>query len=180
MAASSSARLKALLAPVVAAAGLELETLDVTPAGKRRIVRVVVDADAGVTLDAVAEVSRAISDALDTTDVPGAGPFVLEVSSPGVDRPLTEPKHWRRAAGRLVTVNLVDGSTRSGRVVAADAVIVMELAGQLVELAWADVRRGRVEVEFSRLATQPEGGEVPGGGDDADEPDQGGAAAEAE
>ncbi len=92
-----------LLAPVVAAAGYDLEDVTVTAAGRRSLVRVIVDADEGVDLDGVADVSRAVSNALDDGDA-FAGPFVLEVSSPGVDRPLTEPRHWRRARGRLVTV----------------------------------------------------------------------------
>jgi len=96
-----------VLAPVVSATGHDLEDVNVTSAGRRSLVRVVVDADGGVDLDAVAEVSRVVSEALDA-DAPGgpafAGPYVLEVTSPGVDRPLTEPRHWRRAVGRLVQV----------------------------------------------------------------------------
>src|ERR1700709_2228211 len=97
-----------VLSPVVAATGHDLEDVTVTAAGRRSLIRVIVDADGGVDLDAVADVSRAGSDALD--EGPGsdafAGPYVLEVSSPGVDRPLTEPRHWRRAIGRLVQVTV--------------------------------------------------------------------------
>ena len=96
-----------VLAPVVAATGYDLEDVTVTSAGRRSLVRVIVDADGGVDLDAVAEVSRVVSEALDGDADGGAafaGPYVLEVSSPGVDRPLTEPRHWRRAIGRLVQV----------------------------------------------------------------------------
>ena len=101
-------RLLALLEPLVGAAGYDLEDVSVSAAGRRSVVRVFVDADGGVDLDAVATVSRVVSDALDErdSDFGGAGllggAYVLEVSSPGVDRPLTEPRHWRRAAGRLV------------------------------------------------------------------------------
>ena len=101
----TTSRLAGWIEPVVGAAGYDLEELVVTPAGRRSIVRVVVDRDAGVTLDDIAEVSRAVSDVLDANDDGmGRAPYVLEVTSPGVDRPLTEPRHWRRNAGRLVTV----------------------------------------------------------------------------
>ena len=96
------------VAPLVTAAGLDLEDVVVRPAGRRSLVRVVVDSDGGVSLDAVASISGAISEALDEAGVMGQTPYTLEVSSPGVDRPLTEPRHWRRARGRLVQVELVE------------------------------------------------------------------------
>lgn len=93
-------RLAALLTPLLAEAGLELESIEVTPAGKRRLLRVVVDSDNGVDLDAVGEVSQEISTALDSSDAMGKAPYVLEVTSPGVDRPLTLPATGgARAAG---------------------------------------------------------------------------------
>src|SRR3982751_6230174 len=107
------ARLESLLAPVVAEAGADLEQGEVTPAGRRRVLRVVVDRDGGIDLDGVADLSHAVSEALDSSDVMGGQPYVLEVTSPGTDRPLTEPRHWRRAVGRLVKVDLADGSTRT-------------------------------------------------------------------
>ena len=105
-----------LLAPVVAESGLDLEDVQITPAGRRRLLRVVVDRDGGVELDAVATVSTAVSSVLDETDAMGGAPYVLEVTSPGVDRPLIEARHWRRATGRMVTATLGDGSTVEGRV----------------------------------------------------------------
>jgi ribosome maturation factor RimP len=101
-----TAELEALLAPVVRAAGLDLESVRVGTAGRRRLLRVIVDADSGVSLDDIALVSREVSARLDGTGAMGDAPYTLEVSSPGVDRPLTEPRHWRRAAGRLVRVPL--------------------------------------------------------------------------
>ena len=92
-------RLHGWIEPAVGAAGYDLEELVVTPAGRRSVVRVVVDRDEGVTLDDIAEVSRQVSDVLDQNDDGmGRTPYVLEVTSPGVDRPLTEPRHWRRNA----------------------------------------------------------------------------------
>src|SRR5215208_6173947 len=98
-------RLVTVLGPAVAAAGCDLEEVTVSPAGKRKIARVVVASDAGVTLDEVAAVILAVTEVLDARDTElfGASPYVLEVSSPGVDRPLTEPRHWRRAVGRSRT-----------------------------------------------------------------------------
>ncbi|GAA4581858.1 ribosome maturation factor RimP [Planotetraspora phitsanulokensis] len=141
-------RLAELLGPVVAADGFDLEDVTVTPAGKRRLVRVVVDRDGGVSLDDVADVSLSISKELDAADALGSGPYVLEVTSPGVDRPLTEPRHWRRATGRLVKADLKDGTSAEGRVTGADDSGV-ELDGTR-RLGFEELVRGRVQVEFSR------------------------------
>ena len=98
------AELERLLAPIVRAAGMDLESVRVGSAGRRRLLRVIVDADGGVSLDGIALVSREVSARLDATGAMGEAPYTLEVSSPGVDRPLTLPRHWRRAVGRLVRV----------------------------------------------------------------------------
>lgn len=140
-----------LLAPVVAEHGLDLEDVTVTPAGRRRLLRVVVDRDGGVELDAVAEVSTEVSRLLDESDVMGRMAYTLEVTSPGVDRPLTQPRHWRRAAGRLVKATLADGGSVVGRVTAADDDgAVLEVEGQPRRLAYAEVTSARVQVEFNR------------------------------
>jgi ribosome maturation factor RimP len=140
-----------LIGPVVSAAGYDLDDLSVTAAGRRSLIRVSVDSDHGIDLDAVADISRAVSDVLDSDGGASfAGPFVLEVSSPGVDRPLTEPRHWRRAAGRLVTVD-VDGRPLTGRVVSADdSTVVLDVDGRQRGLPLAGLGPGRVQVEFSR------------------------------
>src|ERR1700746_1476546 len=114
-------RIAGVIRPVIAAAGMDLESVRVTAAGRRRLLRVVVDSDRGVSLDDAAEVSRELSAALDTVAVMGDFPYTLEVSSPGVDRPLTDHRHWRRAVGRLVQVTAADSGSISGRIVAADA-----------------------------------------------------------
>jgi ribosome maturation factor RimP len=143
--------IRALLEPVVNSAGYDLEDLRVEPAGRRRLVRVIVDADGGVSLDGVAEVNQAVSAALDEADLMGSAPYVLEVSSPGVDRPLTEPRHWRRAAGRLVTVPLTEGGELTGRVSNADdEKVVIEVGGEERAFGYDQVGRGRVQVEFRR------------------------------
>ena len=153
--AASAARLSELVAPEVAAVGYDLEDLTVTAAGKRSVVRVVVDKDGGVTLDDIADVSRTISDVLDRVDesepnLLGAT-YVLEVSSPGVDRPLTEPRHWRRNVRRLVIATLREGSPVTGRIAAADdQAVTLDVDGQERRLPYDEVVRGNVQVEFGR------------------------------
>jgi len=118
------ARIADVIRPVIAAAGMDLEAVRVSAAGRRRLLRVVVDSDRGVSLDDAADVSRELSAALDAVAVMGDFPYTLEVSSPGVDRPLTDDRHWRRAVGRLVQVTVTDSDgarSVSGRVAAADA-----------------------------------------------------------
>ncbi|MEU0519678.1 ribosome maturation factor RimP [Streptosporangium sp. NPDC006007] len=158
--ATSRDRLMKLLEPVVGAEGLDLEDVTVTPAGRRRLLRVVVDRDGGVSLDDVAEVSLAVSAALDAGDAMGATPYVLEVSSPGVDRPLTEPRHWRRAVRRLVKADLRDGTSLEGRIVAADeGGVELDIAGASRRIEYQDLARGRVQVEFRRLDDAEDDGE---------------------
>lgn len=148
--------IEAVIAPVVTRAGLDLEDVVVTPAGRRSLVRVVVDGDHGVTLDDIAELSQAVSAALDDDgDGLGSTPYVLEVSSPGVDRPLREPRHWRRAVGRLVEAELSAddplGSSVTGRVVAShDTGVTLDVDGTTTDLAYERIRRARVQVEFNR------------------------------
>jgi ribosome maturation factor RimP len=143
-----------LLTPVVTSAGYDLEDVTVTNAGRRSLVRVSVDADGGIDLDAVAEVSRLISDVLDSDGPFGSsaafsGPYVLEVGSPGVDRPLVEQRHWRRAAGRLVKVPVGEDEF-VGRVVSADDTGVTFATDGAAErvVPWAQLGAGRVQVEF--------------------------------
>ena len=149
---TATPRVLALLEPVVAAAGYDLEDLTVSAAGKRSVVRVLVDKDGGVTLDDVADVSRLVSEALDAADEQDptllGTSYVLEVSSPGVDRPLTESRHWRRNVGRLVTASLRDGSTADGRITAVDdAGVTLD---ESRALPWDALGRGIVQVEFNR------------------------------
>ena len=185
----ATARLTALVEPVVTAAGYDLEELVVRAAGQRSVVRVVVDRDAGVSLDEVAEVSRALSEVLDAQDEAlGRSPYVLEVTSPGVDRPLTAPRHWRRNVGRLVGVTVGPEKAReqlTARVVRVedDGVVlavqkggakkgqVRKAAGERT-VVWAELGEGRVEIEFSRPAGHRDAALVDlAGEDDTDEHD---------
>jgi ribosome maturation factor RimP len=157
-------RLLSLLAPVVAGQGLDLEDVTVSPAGRRRVLRVVVDRDGGVSLDHVAQVSQAVSAWLDAEDVMGSRPYVLEVTSPGVDRPLTEARHWRRAQSRLVRVTLRDGREVAGRVVGADeSAVALDVGGQERWFPYAEIGPGRVQVEFGRGVTEQDAAEQDAG-----------------
>lgn len=150
--ASPRDHLMKVLEPVVSAEGLDLEDVTVTQAGRRRLLRVVVDRDGGVSLDDVAEVSQAVSTALDDNDAMGQSAYTLEVSSPGVDRPLTEPRHWRRAAKRLVKAEMRDGTVVEGRILAADeSGVDIDVAGTARRLDYEGLTRGRVQVEFRRI-----------------------------
>ncbi|MFP5372621.1 MAG: ribosome maturation factor RimP, partial [Actinomycetes bacterium] len=162
----ATARLAGWIEPVVGSAGYDLEELVVTPAGRRSVVRVVVDREEGVTLDDIAEVSRAVSEVLDSNDEGmGRTPYVLEVSSPGVDRPLTEPRHWRRNTGRMVAVGVGPAGsheTITGRITAVDdlgVTLAVETPGKPGakkrppaprQVPWPELGSGRVQVEFGR------------------------------
>jgi ribosome maturation factor RimP len=152
--AASGDTLKAGLVGPLSELGVDVETVDVQKAGRRHIVRIVVDRDGGVDLDLVAAVSRQASELLDVPPLADAlpGPFVLEVTSPGVDRPLTEARHWRRALTRLVEVTTTDGATIVGRVTSVpsdDEVVITTDSGDTV-LARAAIQRAVVQVEFNR------------------------------
>ncbi len=147
---------EALVGPL-ADRGLDVEAVEVTPAGKRRVLRVAVDKDGGVTLDDVADATRAISDVLDESDVMGEMPYTLEVTSRGVDRPLTLPRHWRRNADRLVKATLVEGETVTGRITTCDETsVTLDVEGTPRDLPYADVAKALVQIEFNRKSDKSE------------------------
>jgi len=167
--------------------GMDLETVRITSAGRRRLLRVVVDADGGVSLDDIALVSRELSATLDRAATMGETSYTLEVSSPGVGRPLTEPKHWRRAVGRLVTVPLRsrahsaagalgdsaavtrritaagalgDSAAVTGRITATDAHGVrLEIEGESREFGYSELGPGKIQIEFAPLDADLDEGE---------------------
>jgi ribosome maturation factor RimP len=144
-------RIEQELAAPLSVLGLDVEAVEITPAGKRRILRVAVDQDGGVTLDEVAEATREVSRVLDASEVMGEHPYTLEVTSRGVDRPLTLPRHWRRNADRLVKVQLADGESVTGRVLESDdRCAQLDVSGQRREIAYADVEKALVQIEFNR------------------------------
>ena len=144
-------RLTAELTGPMSTLGLDLEAVDLTTAGKRRVLRIAIDKDGGVTMDDIADATREVSRALDETDVMGQQAYTLEVSSPGVDRPLTLPRHWRRNAGRLVKVTLTDGDPVTGRLTTSDDDgAVLDVEGEERRVSYADVTKAKVEIEFKK------------------------------
>ena len=139
--------------------GLDLEAVELTPAGKKRVLRVAVDKDGGVTLDDIAEATRTVGETLDDDDdLMGEQAYTLEVTSRGVDRPLTEPRHWRRNHDRLVRAHLRDGSEGTGRVGASDdAGVTLDVSGAHRRVEYADVAKALVQIEFNRPSSRSSG-----------------------
>ena len=152
MASDPEVLLRDVIEPLVVADGLDLEALELALVGRRRQVRVIVDADGGVDLDRCADLSHTIAAVLDAhDDVLGAGSYTLEVSSPGVSRPLTLPRHWRRNIGRLVRAVLSDGEV-TGRIVSSDdGSAVLDVNGTERVVDFADVNKAKIQVEFRRV-----------------------------
>ncbi|MEE4490608.1 ribosome maturation factor RimP [Streptomyces sp. BE230] len=157
MSTTQSDRLRGLVEPLVSAEQLDLEEIEVSRAGRRRVLRIIVDSEEGVELDACADLSRAISAKLDETDAMGEDEYVLEVSSPGADRPLTEHRHYVRATGRLARLTLNEGGELVARILAVDEEgLDLEVPGvkgrkpTSRRIAFAEIAKARVELEFNR------------------------------
>ncbi|WP_236791761.1 ribosome maturation factor RimP [Amycolatopsis sp. GM8] len=148
-------KLEPIVAEAVAGAGFDLDALEVQQAGRRKLVKVVVDADDGIGLDEVAECSRAVSAVLDSHDHLVEGAYTLEVTSPGVERPLTLARHWRRAKFRLVRISPHEGGGFLGRVGYAgpDAARVL-VEGEIRDVRYRDVARAVIEIEFKQPPTE--------------------------
>jgi ribosome maturation factor RimP len=148
-------RIEAEITDPLSAMGLDVEAVELTPAGKRRVLRVAVDQDGGVTLDDVADATREIDRVLEESDVMGELPYTLEVTSRGVDRPLTLPRHWRRNEDRLVKITLVEGGEVTGRIVATtEESATLDVDGDTREVPYADVAKAMVQIEFNRKTKQ--------------------------
>ncbi len=147
-------RLATLVDECVSALGFDLEAIELTPAGNKRVLRIALDRDGGVGIDHITEATRALSEELDASDVMGTQPYTLEVTSRGVDRPLTSPRHWVRNIGRLVEVATDDGTVVTGRVTGADdtgADLQAEPDDEAPRrVLYRDVRRALIQVEFAR------------------------------
>ena len=145
-----------VLTPVVEAQGFFLEDVDLRAVGRRLVLRILVDTESGVNLDDVANASRLISDVMDEKDPFDDDPYTLEVSSPGVDRPLTMPRHWTRNLGRLVAVTLTNSKQLTGRILSIDdGAVVLEFDNKgrksTQQIALADISKAIVQIEFSRV-----------------------------
>jgi len=141
-----------LLTPAVTRAGFVLEEVTVTPVGKRRLVAVVVDCeDRNPSLDEVTVVSKEVSAILDNYTQMGEMPFTLEVTTPGIDRPLTLGRHWKKNIGRLVKITPKTGEKYIGRITSVkDNAVTIEMKGKESEISFAEISRAQIEVEFNR------------------------------
>jgi ribosome maturation factor RimP len=166
-----TSRIEAALTDPLSALGLDVEAVELTPAGKRRVLRVAVDQDGGVSMDDISTATRCVSDVLDgeLDRAMGAQPYTLEVTSRGVDRPLTLPRHWRRNTDRLVKVTLADGTSFTGRIGSTDEDgAEVDVAGVMRPVVYTEVTRALVQVEFNRKDTPVLDREPPRAGDEAD------------
>ncbi|KND39366.1 ribosome maturation factor RimP [Streptomyces acidiscabies] len=157
MSTTQSEGLRELLEPLVAAQGLDLEEIAVETVGRKRVLRVVVDSDSGADLDAVADISRAISAKLDETNAMGDAAYDLEVGTPGAERLLKEHRHYVRALERLVRFQLTEGGEVTARILAVDEEgLDLEVPGvkgrkaTARRLAFTEIDKARVQVEFNR------------------------------
>lgn len=146
-----------IVTPIAAALNLDVEDIEIRKTGNRQLVRIILDKDGGIAMDEVAAATRAISDALDeVTEL--AAPFTLEVTSPGVDRPMTLPRHWRRNIGRLVRIELANSAPVEGRIIAAtDAGVTLQVKQAQREFALTQISRAIVQVEFNRPSEVADG-----------------------
>jgi ribosome maturation factor RimP len=180
---ATRARIEAGLIDPLAALGLDLEAVELSKAGQRRILRIAVDSETGVTLDEISAATKEVDDYLESSGVMGEEPYMLEVTSRGVDRPLTHPRHWRRNAGRLVKATLVEGGEIEARIGDSDETGVTLLEDKraskgakpkIVEtrVAYADIAKARVQIEFNRKAAfELEGSDGVAGDDITDDID---------
>ena len=141
-----------VLAPTLERAGYLVESVKITPAGKRSVVSVIVDhEDKNLTLDEVTEASKIVSGILDNYSQLGERSFTLEVTSPGIDRPLTVPRHWRKNLGRLVTITPFEGTARTGRIVSAsDRGAIVDFNDIEESVPFESIKRAQIQIEFNR------------------------------
>ena len=144
-----------LVTPALSDLGFYLEDVHVATPGNHRILTCIVDGDVSLNLDQVTSVSRVISELLDEATFMGETPFTLEVTSPGVDRPLTQPRHFKKNADRLLKIIKLDGSEVTGRILSNsdhDVTLAVSVKKETTEqtIALVDIKRAVVEIEFNR------------------------------
>ena len=138
-----------ILEPIASNMGLDLEDVEIKSAGKHSIVQISIDKDGGINLDEVAQISNQISEALDANEILGEKPYTLEVGSPGIDRALTLPRHWRRNSGRLVKINFGSNS-EIGRIIESDEEKVsLEVKGKTRSINFDKIDKAFIQVEFN-------------------------------
>jgi len=152
---SLSEKITELVQPAVEKAGFFLENVHVVSPGKHRIITCIVDGQTPLNLDQVTSVSREISELLDVADFMDDSPFTLEVTSPGVDHPLTLARHWQKNLNRLVKVVKLDGSVVNGRITSIEelhVLLIEDIKGKPKEhtVQFSDIKRATIEIEFNR------------------------------
>lgn len=137
--------ISAAIRPIIEAYGNYLEELTITSAGKVKILTVIVDSDSHLNLDQITAVTKEISEVIETLEELGDSAFTLEVTSPGIDRPLTKPRHWRKNFDRLVKITMTSGQDIQGRIGEATETVV--LVGDQ-KISFEDIKRAVLEIEF--------------------------------
>ena len=143
------------ISPALHKAGYFLEDINIVSPGQHRIVTVIVDGESALNLDQVTVASKLVSEVLDEAPFMGETPFTLEVTSPGIDRPLTLPRHFAKNADRLLKVTKTDGEVVTGRILSNTEVDVTLTVTEKkdvkqVTITLADIKRAQVEIEFNR------------------------------
>ena len=137
-----------MITPAIEALGFYVEDISITTAGRRSMLTVIVDGDTHLSLDQVTVATKAISEIVENLPTLGNNPFTLEVTSPGLDRPLTKPRHWRKNKDRLIKIVLNDGKEISGRIkdsTEADVTVDEQ------NVKFADIKRATLEIEFKQV-----------------------------
>ena len=137
-----------MITPAIEALGFYVEDISITTAGRRSMLTVIVDGDTHLSLDQVTVATKAISEIVENLPTLGNNPFTLEVTSPGLDRPLTKPRHWRKNKDRLIKIVLNDGKEISGRIkdsTEADVIVDEQ------NIKFADIKRATLEIEFKQV-----------------------------
>ena len=137
--------ISAAIRPIIEVSGNYLEELTITSAGKVKILTVIVDSDSHLNLDQITAVTKEISEVIETLEELGDSAFTLEVTSPGIDRPLTKPRHWRKNFDRLVKITMTSGKYFQGRI--GEATETNVLVGDQ-KVSFEDIKRAVLEIEF--------------------------------
>ena len=145
---SNKEQVLAVITPAIESLGFYIEDITITSAGKRSMLTVIVDGDTHLSLDQVTVATKAISEIVENLPTLGNNPFTLEVTSPGLDRPLTKPRHWRKNQDRLIKIVLNDGKEITGRIkdsTEADVTVDEQ------NVKFADIKRATLEIEFKQV-----------------------------
>jgi ribosome maturation factor RimP len=140
--------ISAAITPALSDLGFSIQVITITSAGRRCMLTVIVDGDTHLSLDQVTVATKAISEIVENIQSLGQAPFTLEVTSPGLDRPLTKPRHWRKNIDRLVKIVLLDGKEIKGRV--KDATEISATVDEQV-IKFTDIKRATLEIEFKQV-----------------------------